>query len=68
VLKTGPAPRRDVDLHLAVAEALLPNNPTPWGPNEIADFVGCHHSLIQQIERAALSKMRLRLDHVLKAS
>jgi hypothetical protein len=58
---TGPKPRADIDLHLHVASVAQRANPTlTWGRAEIAEFCGCHHSLIQQIERKALGKLRTR--------
>lgn len=63
--RTGPKPRSDIDLHLAIA-CVLQADPkyTPahcWGTSEIAAFCGCHHSLIQQTEKSALEKLRRRV-------
>lgn len=57
--RTGPQPKAEVDLHLAVAEALLPQAPgLRWSHQEIADFVGCHRRLIDLIEKEAFRKIR----------
>jgi hypothetical protein len=58
-LKVGRKPRSDIDLHLAVAAALNPAG-CQWSDVELAEFCGCHHSRIQQIERDALKKLRRR--------
>ena len=59
--RTGPKPRAEIDLHLAVAEALLPGQPAPWSQTEQAVFLGCHHRTIQFIEQEAFRKLRRRL-------
>ena len=56
--RTGPKPRSEIDLHLAVAEALLPEHPVRWSHTEIARYVGCHHRTIQFIEQEAFRKIR----------
>ncbi len=56
--RTGPKPRVEIDLHLAVAEALLPGQPAPWSQTELAVFLGCHHRTIQFIETEAFRKLR----------
>lgn len=59
--RTGPKPRAEIDLHLAVAEVLLADHPARWSHTEIARFVGCHHRTIQFIEQEAFRKLRRRL-------
>lgn len=56
--RTGPKPRSEIDLHLAVAEALVADHPVRWSHDEIARFVGCHHRTIQFIEAEAFRKLR----------
>ena len=56
--RTGPKPRSEIDLHLAVAEALLPGQPTRWSHQEIADFAGCSRRLIDLTEKEAFRKIR----------
>ena len=59
--RTGPKPKAEIDLHLAVAEALLPDHPKPWSHLEIALYAGCSPRLIQLTEQEAFRKLRRRL-------
>lgn len=56
--RTGPAPRAEIDLHLAVAATVSPRGQV-WSDTELAEFCGCHHSLIQQVQASAFRKLRL---------
>lgn len=57
--RTGPQPKANIDLHLAVAETLIPQAPgLRWSHQEIADFVGCHRRLIDLTEKEAFRKIR----------
>ena len=59
--RTGPQPRSEIDLHLAVAEALIPDQPARWSHLEIAQFCGCSRRLIDLTEKEAFRKLRRRL-------
>lgn len=60
--RTGPRPKADIDLHLAVAETLIPQAPgLRWSHQEIADFAGCSRRLIDLTEKEAFRKLRRRL-------
>lgn len=52
--------RRDIDLGLAVL-GVVNSDRQPLTLAEIAEVCGCHRSRIEQIEKAALRKLRGRL-------
>jgi len=56
--RTGPKPRSEIDLHLAVVETLLPDHPVRWSHDEIAQFCGCSRRLIDLAEKEAFRKLR----------
>ena len=56
--RTGPKPRQDIDLHLAVAETLVADHPVRWSHDEIARFCGCSRRLIDLTEKEAFRKLR----------
>lgn len=56
--RTGPKPRAEIDLHLAVAEAVMAGTPVRWSHDEIARFAGCSRRLIDLTEKEAFRKLR----------
>lgn len=53
-------PKKDsIDLGLAIMRALYPN--TPLNPLQQSYFCDCHPSLIYEIEKSAMRKLRGRL-------
>ncbi len=58
--RLGPKRKTDVDLKLAVACTLNPPG-HEWDQLELAEYLGVHHSWVQQVEAAALKKLRLRV-------
>lgn len=56
--RTGPKPKAEIDLHLAVAETLVAAHPVRWSHQEIAEFCGCNRRLIDLVEKEAFRKIR----------
>jgi len=56
--RTGPKPKAEIDLHLAVAEAIMGERPVRWSHQEIAEFCGCSRRLVDLVEKEAFRKLR----------